>query len=291
MRSEMVVPDYGMLILPRWVSKDMRLSIEARGLWMMMHGFGGTWQFRKHHLMKLATCGETKFERMMRELMDLGYVFLERIRGDEGRVVGSTYTLNPTPVLPEMDEDGSWGGLDDGTDPEITSFLTVEMEAMRAAREAAATSLGPAVRKVARAASKAAKAAMAQRTETAKTPANHRDRQNPGPGAESGENEGHRDGGFPGPGKPRPIDKQKDNKKTPKSPADSAPAAAVAEDAGEGEAVPGEIDHDQLAHQWAPAVSRGAAYAKAHVRPETAQAMLRLGLTTEKDLRRTGIRF
>lgn len=284
----MQVPDYGFLILPRWVTKDMRLSMEARGLWSMMHGFGGTWQFRKVHLQKLAACGRSKFERMVQELIALEYLSIDYRRGPDGRVDGCTYVLNPTPPLPEMEEDGSWGGDDDGSDAELTAAQTVEFEAMRAARQAAAASLGPAMRKVAQAATKAAKAARSQVSEdaeSAKTPANDRNPENQC----SGENEAHRDAGFPAAGKPVPLDNIKDNKKTPLPPSDSAPAAGVAEDAGEG--VPGEIDHEQLAHQWAPAVSRGAAYAKAHVRPETAQAMLRLGLTTEEKLRRTGIRF
>ena len=288
MRNEIVVPDYGVVVTPRWVTKDTRLSCEARFLWLAMHGFGGTWQFRKAHLQKLCGVGSTKFERMTRELIDLGFLTIETLRGEAGRVTGSRYVLNQHPPLPEQEEDGSWGGDDDGSDPEYTACQTIEFEAMRAAREAAAESVGATVRKVTRAANKAAKAARAEASggeKSAKTPANHRDLENRG----VGENEGHRDPGNPGLGKPASLDKQKDNKKTPLPPSDSAPAAEVAEDAGE--AVPGEIDHDQLAHQWAPAVSRGAAYAKAHVRPETAQAMLRLGLTTEEKLRRTGIRF
>lgn len=290
MRNEIVVPDYGVLVTPRWVIKDTRLSAEARFLWLAMHGFGGTWQFRKAHLQKLCGVGSTKFERMTRELIELGFLTIETLRGEGGRVTGSRYVLNQHPALPQQQEDGTWEGDDDGSDVEYTTSQTIEFEAMRAAREAAAISIGSTVRKVTRAANKAAKAARAGVSgdeKTAKTPANHRDLENRG----VGENEGHRDPENPGLGKPASLDKQKDYKKTPISPADSAPASEVAEDAGEGGAVSAEIDHDQLARQWAGAVSRRAAYAKAHVRPETAQAMLRLGLTTEENLRRTGIRF
>jgi hypothetical protein len=59
--------------------------------------YADDWTFNRDHLMKVARIGRDRFQRIMRELMAAGYVSREAVRGDAGKVAGSTWFINDEP--------------------------------------------------------------------------------------------------------------------------------------------------------------------------------------------------
>ena len=75
--------------IPNAAMRDEHLSIEARGLLALLMTYTDTWTFRRSHLMQVAGVGRDKFQRLMRELIEAGYVRRVPVREDGGNVCGS----------------------------------------------------------------------------------------------------------------------------------------------------------------------------------------------------------
>ena len=74
--------------------RDERVSIEARGMLALLMTYADDWVFQRDHLMKVARIGRDKFQKVMRELIEAGYLQRVATRGDGGKVAGSTWLIN-----------------------------------------------------------------------------------------------------------------------------------------------------------------------------------------------------
>lgn len=98
--------------IPNSAMRDEALSIEARGMLALLMTYADDWVFNRSHLMKMAGIGRDKFQRIMAELKDAGYVEREAVRVEGGRVSGSTWLINDAPDRePENPAVGSTEGL------------------------------------------------------------------------------------------------------------------------------------------------------------------------------------
>ena len=87
--------------IPNAAMRDDRVSIDARGMLALLMTYADDWTFRRDHLMKVSGIGRDRFQRIMGELEDRGYVRRDRERGEDGRVSGSTWIIVDEPEITE----------------------------------------------------------------------------------------------------------------------------------------------------------------------------------------------
>lgn len=106
----------GFAAIPNEAMRDERLSIEARGLLALMMGMGDRWKFRSKDLMKRCKVGKEKYQRMVRELKEAGYLEIVHRQGVDGILDGHNYVLHDCPEgletrLADNQTDGKPGHL------------------------------------------------------------------------------------------------------------------------------------------------------------------------------------
>ena len=79
--------------IPRAATRDMRLSIDARGLLALLMGMSSNWTFRREWLMKACGCKRHKYDGMITELKAAGYLSVEKIRNESGHFSGYEWTI------------------------------------------------------------------------------------------------------------------------------------------------------------------------------------------------------
>jgi hypothetical protein len=84
--------------IPNEAMRDKRLSAEARGTLALLMTYSDEWTFRREHLMEVLAMGRDKFQRVMKELDDAGYVSLTPVRGDGGHLIGTTWIVHDEPT-------------------------------------------------------------------------------------------------------------------------------------------------------------------------------------------------
>ena len=97
MRHRSTRPNRQHAAIPNSAMRDERLSIEARGMLALLMTYADDWTFKRCHLMKVAQIKRDKFQRIMRELIEAGYVEREALRAEGGKVAGSTWVIMDTP--------------------------------------------------------------------------------------------------------------------------------------------------------------------------------------------------
>ena len=102
-------PYYPDVHLYKAVAQDQRLSLEARGLYVMMMSLPDDWVYSVGGLSTVAGCGKDKIRRLLGELEEVGYLLREQNR-KSGKFSGNVYILqshapplseNPTTVKPD----------------------------------------------------------------------------------------------------------------------------------------------------------------------------------------------
>lgn len=83
----------GFVVLYRSAAQDDRLSLEARGLLVMMASLPDNWSYSETGLAAKAGCGRQKVNRILRELIDAGYLLREQRHGERGKFSSCTYVL------------------------------------------------------------------------------------------------------------------------------------------------------------------------------------------------------
>lgn len=83
--------------IPNAAMRDEHLSIEARGLLALLMTYADNWTFRRDHLMRMAGVGKDKLGRLMRELIEAGYVAHDYLHDERGRMIGRTWMINDQP--------------------------------------------------------------------------------------------------------------------------------------------------------------------------------------------------
>lgn len=86
-------PRKGFVVLYRSAAQDARLSLEARGLLVMMASLPDNWSYSETGLASKAGCGRQKVNRILRELIDAGYLLREQRHGENGKFTSCTYVL------------------------------------------------------------------------------------------------------------------------------------------------------------------------------------------------------
>lgn len=86
-------PRKGFVVLYRSAAQDARLSLEARGLLVMMASLPDNWSYSETGLANKAGCGRQKVNRILRELIDAGYLLREQRHGEHGKFASCTYVL------------------------------------------------------------------------------------------------------------------------------------------------------------------------------------------------------
>lgn len=87
----------GYSAIPNRIFSDRRLSIEARGLLALLMSCGETWTFRASNLKRQCGCGAEKYQRMIREIKEAGYLVVTPRRKEDGTLSGYEYEIIDDP--------------------------------------------------------------------------------------------------------------------------------------------------------------------------------------------------
>ena len=79
--------------LYREVAQDTRLSLESRGLLLLMASLPEDWSYSVAGLAKKAGCGKDKLRRILGELENVGYLAREQCHDAEGKFAGNMYVI------------------------------------------------------------------------------------------------------------------------------------------------------------------------------------------------------
>lgn len=79
--------------LYREVAQDTRLSLEARGLLILMASLPEDWEYSVAGLAKKAGCGKDRLRRILGELEDVGYLAREQSHDSGGKFAGNIYVI------------------------------------------------------------------------------------------------------------------------------------------------------------------------------------------------------
>lgn len=85
-------PHYPEVQLYKAVAQDTRLSLEARGLYVMMMSLPDNWKYSIGGLATVAGCGKDKIRRLVGQLEEVGYLVREQSRAS-GKFSENTYVL------------------------------------------------------------------------------------------------------------------------------------------------------------------------------------------------------
>jgi hypothetical protein len=80
------------------VIRNEKISIEARGMLVMLLSFSDGWKFNAKHIMAKACVGRDKFQRIMAELKEAGHLKMVPVRGDDGRMQGHDWHVFSEPA-------------------------------------------------------------------------------------------------------------------------------------------------------------------------------------------------
>lgn len=83
----------GFIVLYRDAAQDIRLSLEARGLFALMVSLPENWEYTVSGLAVKAGCGKDKIRRILKELQDVGYLIREQVHDAGGKFSANIYVL------------------------------------------------------------------------------------------------------------------------------------------------------------------------------------------------------
>lgn len=110
-------------IIPNSIMEDDRLSFEARGLLAYILTRPDNWIFRTEHLKKVTGFGRDKCQRLIREILDLGYGKRETKHDENGHFQGQELVFYDDIFFdqPEPSNQALGYGEPDSPEPEITA--------------------------------------------------------------------------------------------------------------------------------------------------------------------------
>lgn len=96
----------GFTTVYREVAQDQRLSLKARGLFLLLQSLPETWQYTISGLATLAGTGKDQIRSGLKELLEVGYLVKEQTHDAGGKFAGNIFVLqedaplsgNPTTV-------------------------------------------------------------------------------------------------------------------------------------------------------------------------------------------------
>ena len=118
----------GFTVVYRSVAQDQRLSLKARGLFLLIQSLPDDWKFTVSGMAALAGTGKDQIRSGLKELREVGYIVMEQSHDGAGKFSGNTFILqeeaphpplseNPTTVGAEIEplsENPATGKPDDG---------------------------------------------------------------------------------------------------------------------------------------------------------------------------------
>lgn len=91
----------GYAIVYRAVAQDQRLTLKARGLFLLMQSLPEDWNYTISGLASVAGTGKDQIRGALRELMDTGYLIKEQAHDGGGKFSGNVYILQEEAPLSE----------------------------------------------------------------------------------------------------------------------------------------------------------------------------------------------
>ena len=92
----------GFTVVLRSAAQDSRLSLKARGLFLLMQSFPDDWTYTQYGLAKIAGVGRDQIRSALKELEDTGYLKAEQSHDAAGKFGGAVYVLqDEAPDAPE----------------------------------------------------------------------------------------------------------------------------------------------------------------------------------------------
>ena len=86
----------GFTTVYREVAQDRRLSLKARGLFLLLQSLPETWQYTISGLATLAGTGKDQIRSGLKELLDVGYLVKEQSHDSAGKFAGNVFVLQET---------------------------------------------------------------------------------------------------------------------------------------------------------------------------------------------------
>lgn len=83
----------GFVVLYRTAAQDIRLTLEARGLFALMVSLPENWEYTVSGLASKAGCGKDKIRRLLKELQEVGYLIREQSHDTGGKFSANVYVL------------------------------------------------------------------------------------------------------------------------------------------------------------------------------------------------------
>lgn len=107
----------GFTTVYRSVAQDKRLSLKARGLFLLLQSLPENWNYTIAGLASVAGTGKDQIRSGLKELLDVGYLVKEQTHNEAGKFAGNVYILqeeapplsgnpttgNPTTVFPSTE--------------------------------------------------------------------------------------------------------------------------------------------------------------------------------------------
>lgn len=99
----------GFTVVYRTVAQDSRLSLKARGLYVLMASLPDNWEYTIAGLAAKAGAGKDQIRSALYELMEVGYLVKEQVHGKDGKFARNVFVLqeyapplsgNPTTAKP-----------------------------------------------------------------------------------------------------------------------------------------------------------------------------------------------
>ena len=86
------------VVVTNSTAQDERLSLEARGMVLLMGSRPQGWKFNKTELMSNASIGRDKLNRLFKELANYGYLAIVQNHDDQGRFIDADYHFFTDPT-------------------------------------------------------------------------------------------------------------------------------------------------------------------------------------------------
>lgn len=91
----------GFTTVYRTAAQDTRLSLKARGLFLLMQSLPENWQYTISGLSAVAGTGKDQIRSGLKELMETGYLVMEQSHDAGGKFAGNIFVLQEEAPLPE----------------------------------------------------------------------------------------------------------------------------------------------------------------------------------------------
>jgi hypothetical protein len=83
--------------IDNFVSKDIKLSLKAKGLLLVIMSLPNDWDFSINGISKICKEGRDSIYSAINELIDNGYCSRIKIKNEKGKIIGSDYTFYESP--------------------------------------------------------------------------------------------------------------------------------------------------------------------------------------------------